>query len=110
MKLPNRDDARLPLRKLTEYLLSVAHPVGRAKAKFFRGLGFDENNAPLLQQGLLAIARNEELIDTVASTHGRKYVVDGELPTPAQGLASIRTVWIVEADDPRPRFVTAYPT
>ena len=40
MKLPRSLEAIVPERKLTGYLLSETHPVGRAKAKFFRALGF----------------------------------------------------------------------
>lgn len=44
MRVPNRDHAYVPERKLTGYLLSRSHPVGTSKARFFRGLGFDESN------------------------------------------------------------------
>jgi len=109
MKLPNRENAFIPPRKLGEYLLSLTHPVGRSKAEFFRGLGFDEGNIALLEQGLLAIVRDREVTDTITSSHGMKYIVEGELPTPVRGSVEIRTVWIVEPDDTRPRFITAYP-
>lgn len=39
MKLPRNREAIVPELKLTDYLLSETHPVGRAKAKFFRALG-----------------------------------------------------------------------
>ena len=44
MKLPNRENAYIPPRKLTEYLLSETHSIGKSKAKFFRAIGFDEEN------------------------------------------------------------------
>jgi hypothetical protein len=59
MKLPNREKAHIPPSKLRDYLLSETHVVGRGKAKFFRMFGFDETNADLLEQGLIAIAHNE---------------------------------------------------
>ncbi len=109
MKLPNGKNAHVPLLKLTDYLLSTTHPVGKSKAEFFRGLGFDDTNVAMLQQGLLAIGRDEDIVSTTVSTHGMKYVIEGTLRTPRLRLVSIRTVWIVELDDPQPRFITAYP-
>ena len=109
MKLPDRENAYVPRPKLTEYLLSQTHPVGRLKAKFFRSLGFDEGNVALLEQRLLAIARDGEVAETTEFKHGSKYVIGGELSAPAGGSATIRTVWIIEPGDSQPRFVTAYP-
>lgn len=40
MKLPNAAAARVDFEKLTEYLLSETHPIGRTKAAFFQRLGF----------------------------------------------------------------------
>ncbi|WP_416223734.1 DUF6883 domain-containing protein [Thermoflexus sp.] len=42
MPLPNAGNAYVPLSKITRYLLSETHSVGRAKARFFRALGFNE--------------------------------------------------------------------
>ncbi|MEM1041982.1 MAG: DUF6883 domain-containing protein [Bacteroidota bacterium] len=42
------------------------------------------------------------------SPHGMKYVVDGDLPTPSGHSVRVRTVWIVDPTDPRPRLITAY--
>lgn len=57
MKLPNSDKAIIPKDKLTDYLLSETHPVGSSKAKFFRGLGFNEANANVLAKLLLHMAQ-----------------------------------------------------
>lgn len=48
MKLPFRKNAYIPEAKLVDYLLSETHPVGSSKAKFFRGLGYDEGNVKQL--------------------------------------------------------------
>jgi hypothetical protein len=109
MKLPRGDDAVVPLRKVTEYLLSESHPVGSSKAGFFRRLGFHDDNVRLLENGLLAIARDEDAIEVTSSPHGIKYVVDGRIEAPRGGMVVVRTVWIIEAEEGRPRFVTAYP-
>jgi hypothetical protein len=108
MLLPNRDRAYVPESKLIGYLLSETHTVGKSKAKFFRGLGFDEANAAALGQELLSIAQTEAVAEVVHSSYGSKYVVDGLLEAPNRTV-KVRTVWIIELEDARPRFVTAYP-
>ena len=56
MKLPNHKEAFVPEEKLTEYLISETHPVGSAKSKFFRGLGFNNSNIKELTKVFLKIA------------------------------------------------------
>lgn len=109
MKLPNRGNAYIPSSKLNDYLLSETHSVGRSKAKFWLGVGFDRTNVDLLEQGLIAMAHSEDVKDVVSSAHGTKYVVEGSLRTPAGSIIQVRTVWIVDVGQDRPRFVTAYP-
>ena len=108
MKLPNADAAFIPSDKIMGYLLSSSHPVGGPKARFFRAHGFDEMNTEKLETGLLAIARSAD-VEVVQSSHGTKCVADGDLLTPSGERVRVRTVWIVEPADPRPRLVTAYP-
>jgi hypothetical protein len=42
--LPHREKAYVETRKLRDYLLSETHLVGKWKARFFRGMGFDQRN------------------------------------------------------------------
>lgn len=109
MRLPNCRQAYIPPQKLSAYLLSETHAVGKAKAKFFRALGFNETNTSLLEQGLLTIAHGATAQDVVASPHGTKYILAGVLETPGGTSPRIRTIWILETGEERPRFVTAYP-
>ena len=109
MQLPNCDNAYIPPAKLAEYLLSETHAVGKSKAKFFRTLGFNETNSGDLKHQLLAIAQTEPVTKVLSSPYGTKYVVDGLIKTPDGNSVQVRTVWIVEEDEDRPRFVTAYP-
>jgi hypothetical protein len=109
MRIPNVEGAYVPRSKLLDYLLSTSHPVGSAKAGFFRGVGFDESTVERLEHGLAGIAASEDVTTVVPSVHGVKYVVDGMLGTPRGARVPIRTVWIVENGEDRPRFVTAYP-
>ncbi len=109
MRLPKAEAAQIDLGKLTGYLLSETHPIGRWKARFFRDIGFDESNVPILEQGLIEIAKTEEIVETESSVHGVKYVVEGLMTTPLGSRVRLRTVWIVDKSQDHPRFVTAYP-
>jgi len=109
MRLPNAEGAQVDPEKLKGYLLSETHPIGRSKAKFFRGIGFNESNVAILEQGLIEIAKIEEIVETAPSVHGVKYVIDGQIATLSGSRVRLRTVWIVDKGQERPRFVTAYP-
>lgn len=109
MQLPNREKAYIPISKLKDYLLSETHSVGKFKAKFLRSVGFNETNTHLLKQGLINIAHSQNIKEAVSSPHGIKHIIDGLLQTPACGSIKMRTVWIIDRDQDRPRFVTAYP-
>lgn len=109
MKLPEKEKADIPHAKLTNYLLSEMHPVGKSKAKLFKVMGFNDNNVDLLKQGLIDIAMSEEVVDIISSEHGVKYIVDGFLKTPSRSSIKLRTIWIIDKGHVHPRFVTAYP-
>jgi hypothetical protein len=108
MLLPNRTEAYLPREKLTGYLLSQTHAVGKSKAQFFRAHGYSEQTVDRFEHDLLDVVRTNDVQQVAESPHGTKYVVDGILETPRGTLVEIRTVWIIGPDE-RPRFVTAYP-
>ena len=109
MELPNKSRAHVPPEKVTEYLLSETHAVGKSKAKYFRSYGFNDENASDLADGLLAIAQNAPVESSERSPYGTKYIIDGDLETPNGDMIPVRTVWIIETDDDTPRLVTAYP-
>jgi hypothetical protein len=109
MKLPNGENAYIPLAKLTSYLLSHSHPLGRHKALIFNNLGYDISNPAELESGLLNIVRHWDVIETMTSDWGAKYIIDGVLFTPIGSEFPVRTVWITDVGESRPRFVTAYP-
>ncbi len=109
MKLPNKEKAYIPPSKLLDYLLSETHPIGKSKSKYLRSLGFNEKNIGLLTQGLINIAQSEEVKEVISSPHGIKYIINGVIQTPVGRSAKMRTVWITDKGQIRPRFVTAYP-
>lgn len=107
--MPNRVRAWIQPAKLTDYLLSATHAVGKSKAQFFRAHGYETATPDILERDLLDVAKNGELIDSSSSPFGHKYVVEGSIVTPRGARVIMRTVWIIESGDERPRFVTAYP-
>lgn len=109
MPIPTAENALVAEDKLRAYLLNVSHPVGGPKARWFRSLGYDDASIANLTEDLLSIARTVEPSMEETTPYGTKYVVCGTLQSPSGHRAAVRTVWIVEHDDPRPRLVTAYP-
>jgi hypothetical protein len=107
--MPNAAEAVVTDDKLKSYLMSVEHPSGREKAAFFTTLGFGETTLEDLKQALLTIGRSGKLLAAIDTRFGSKYVVDGYMTGPAQRSAGVRTVWIMESGEDRPRLVTAYP-
>jgi len=109
MELPNRSSAQVPLEKVTDYLLSETHAVGKSKARYFRSYGFNDATASDLAEKLLKIAQHAPVDSSERSPYGTKYIVDGELETSNGVMIQVRTIWIIENDTEIPRFVTAYP-
>ncbi len=109
MKLPNREQAYIQPPKIKGYLLSESHAVGKSKAKLLRAVGFNETNWERLERGLLEIAFSEEVKLVERSPHGTKYKIEGSLAAPNGSFVELRTVWIIDSGQERPRFVTAHP-
>lgn len=107
--LPNADAAYVPPGKLSGYLLSLSHPLGHPNARFFRELGFDEENASTLEAELVRLASESEVVGRIPGDYGTKYILEGRIRTPGGGLVSLTTVWLIERGKSRPRLVTAYP-
>jgi len=109
VKLPAAHQAIIESAKVRDYLLSSEHPIGRAKARFFRALGFTHGQWSQLHDALLALARTGDAVPGKRNAFGQKYVVRGILTGPSGRSANIVTVWIVLESEAAPRFVTAYP-
>jgi len=65
MRLPNRENAYIPRRKLTQYLISELHPGAKFKARLLLAAGFNETNLNILEQGLIAIALEQDVTQEV---------------------------------------------
>lgn len=70
MGVPGADHAVIEPRKLRDYLLSPAHPVGRFKAAFFASLGYTQEAWGTLSADLRRHALEGELLREVTSPFG----------------------------------------
>ncbi len=108
MKLPEFENARIPLEKITGYLLSTSHPSGRIKARFFARFGFSADMPKVLIEALRQHAYND-YAKSENTPFGIRYVIEAPLPAPDKRKPVIRTVWFIENGEKTPLFVTAYP-
>ncbi|WP_414644561.1 DUF6883 domain-containing protein [Bradyrhizobium sp.] len=108
-RLPYLDRAVVPEAKIINYLLSVSHSSGRAKARFLKGFGFRDQDWLTLREAIVAHARTNDITASHRTHFGTRYEIDGPLPTPAGRTPIVRVVWFVEAQENVPRLVTLIP-
>jgi len=109
LKLPNYEQAIAPQKKITAYLLSLTHPDGKSKAKFFLKFGFTVDNWKIMATAFINHAADHELAKIEPSPFGTRYVIEGELITPDGRNPAVRSVWFIATGDDTPRLVSAYP-
>ena len=100
--LPNRDKAFIQPEKLTGYLLSETHTIGKSKARFFCELSFNDENVDILEQELLKVAMFQEISEIITTRHGTKYVTIGSINTPKSRSVSLLIVWIIDVGKENP--------
>jgi filamentous hemagglutinin len=98
----------VPETKVSDYLLDPNHPVGGAKAKFFKSFGFSRRDSSAMAEALANHPLRNAIDETIATEHGSKHVVRCSIATPDGRGPCIVTVWMKEGDAPA-RLVTAYP-
>ncbi len=108
-RVPAAEHAVVAESKIKGYLLSTEHPFGRFKAQFFLEFGFRLDAWIELQESLLRHVLENRLVDSEVTEFGTKYVVEGPLVSPDGRNPGVRTVWVIDPGEQRPRFVTAYP-
>ena len=107
--LPNCDRAFIDPSKLTDYLLSPAHPIGRFKAAVFMALGYTQDQWEVLEGDLLSMARANPAIPGQPSAYGQKYEVSGILKGPSGRSGRFVSIWLIPAGEDAPRLVTVIP-
>jgi hypothetical protein len=70
-------------------------------------LGIKGEDAEMLRRALLDAAVDFDAVPAKADEYGQRYVLDFPFSGPA-GRATIRSVWIVLAEEWFPRFVSCY--
>jgi hypothetical protein len=108
VKLPRADKVQIDGQKVSDYLLSPVHPVGRFKARVFRALGFDASTPDAFVAEVRRIAAEGEVAEAEDFEFGRKYTVPGELRGP-RGAARVVTVWMQAPGRDDVRLVTVRP-
>ncbi|HEY5069501.1 MAG TPA: hypothetical protein VII37_06925 [Candidatus Acidoferrum sp.] len=107
--MPNTDKLVVEREKIADYLLNPAHPDNGGKAEFFVKLGFRREEWEVLAAALRALAQTAEITSHAESPHGGKYVIIGQIESPAARPVAVKTIWIVDKGLDGARLVTAYP-
>ena len=87
----------------------LEHPVGRFKARLFRGLGFTRENWQDLYTELKRIAAEGEAETGDRTAYGQKYAIRARITGPTGRGVSVLTIWIILHREEVPRFVTVHP-
>jgi hypothetical protein len=109
MELPNAGSAIIEREKIADYLLNSAHPDNGGKAAFFFSLGFNQDDWQSLAQAFHRLAGRSQVLKSVETSHGCKYIVEGRIETPIGKSPVVRTIWIIDRGGDAPRLVSAYP-
>lgn len=108
MKLPNAEHAIVDIEKLRNYCLNPEHRRGSHKARvFMSSCGLTVEHVEELQEALLAAALTCEAELGSQDDYGQRYVLEFEVAGP-QGVAKVRSAWIIRHKEDFPRFVTCY--
>jgi len=108
MKMPNFQASIIPENKISGYLLSTAHPVGRFKARFWMKFGFTADRHEELMDALRRHAYND-YTESENTEFGVRYMIEAPLDAPDGRRPVVRSVWFIEEHGETPVLVTAYP-
>jgi len=98
----------IPGDKLTGYLLSKTHPIGRYKSTFFLGLGYSPESPAVLAADLTTLLLSSAELGDVTE-FGQKVLSRGPITGPNGQTDRVVAVWIILSAESSLRFVTAYP-
>jgi len=107
-QLPNAALAHVEDVKVRDYLLNPGNLQNQGKAGQFGQYGFVRDHWQVLADALCKHPAINPVVRIAASPHGVKYVVECSLETPDRRNPCLRSVWIIETGQDRPRLVTAY--
>jgi hypothetical protein len=107
--LPYASDAIVPERKITGYLLDLAHPRGGPKARFFLSHGYSLTDWRQLANDLQAHGATHGVTGMRRTVGGSNYEVTGSLTMPDGVTAPVVTVWYIADGGTTPQLATAFP-
>jgi hypothetical protein len=105
MKIPA--DAKIPLEKITEYLLVPRE--WDDKSKFLAQAGFLRDNPELLSRAIRTLAADVDAAEDRTNEYGVFLRVEGELQGPNGRSLQVVTIWLRWHSDGQVRFVTLKP-
>ena len=109
MKVPNCQNAEVPESKILDYLLSLQHPEGGPKARFFFGCGFTIEAWNDLASALTKQVNENNYVNVEEGKYGTKYTVVASIESPKGLTTAVKTIWMVAKGTQHPRLITAYP-
>ena len=109
MLVPNAERAEIDPEKLRGYLLSLTHPIGRFKARFFGALGYSAERWLELEADLRLQHLTQDADTGHATAHGQSFTIRAILKGPNGESADVVSVWFIKLHGVVPHFVTAYP-
>jgi hypothetical protein len=101
--------ASVSREKIVDYLLNPAHPDNGGKADFFLQLGFQREQWEIFGAALMELAEHGEVMSQTESSHGKKFIIVGQIQSPSGKTTLVRTIWIMDKGENAVRLVTAYP-
>jgi len=105
---PGTDKIIVPPDKVLSYLLNADHPVGGPKARFFKQIGFDNDEPQRLASALVAQARTGAAVRQLRGPW-ELWRVRGPLMAPNGRSYMITSVWRWSAENDSFLLVTAFP-
>lgn len=108
MKLPNANQAIIPIEKLRDYCLNPSHSGGKHKAVVFaKVLGLSSKDAEWFKEVLKNKILETEAIESKEDKYGKRYIVEFDLAV-GQKRAKIRSTWIILARKTKPKLTSCY--
>jgi hypothetical protein len=107
--LPNAHSPLISDAKVRDYLLDPNHAGNGGKAAFFNAFGFTAQNWAALRNALRAHPGMHLVVNVTTNPFGHKYEVRCNLTSPDGRNPCVRSIWVIDAANPNPQLVTAYP-
>ncbi|MEM6559776.1 MAG: DUF6883 domain-containing protein [Myxococcota bacterium] len=107
-RLRGAERAEIDVKKLTDYALNPAHPVGGNKARVFESaLGYTKSNYQGLLDQIRKGVRSNTPVAGKVDRFGSRFTVDIEVTGPS-GSATVRTGWILRPGSDAPALTTLF--